>query len=183
MASEPAPRPTSSDAPPAIQDNPARGEAKDCPSATCQEGALLLGVMTGSGRLAYVQPPTRVDAEFVARAKARGHPERTFRFSSPCIEGACPQWTGDHCGLGEVLAKQVDVIPPPTSAGLPTCAIRSSCRWYSEQGRDACAVCPLVVADTGGTETYRSLLPASAVAGAKDRQSPQGDSVRGPRDP
>jgi hypothetical protein len=143
-----------------------RGAKKACPSAPCEEGALLLGVMTSSGRLAYLQPPTKVDAEFVAKVKARGRPEQAYRFSSPCVEAACPQWTGESCGIGEMIAQQAETVPEPRSTGLPTCAIRSSCRWYSEQGRDACMVCPLIVADTGGTETYRSMQARDAISGS-----------------
>ena len=55
-------------------------EMKTCPSAPCVEGALLLGVMTESGHLAYVQPPSHIDGDFVARAQAGGRPEARFRF-------------------------------------------------------------------------------------------------------
>ena len=128
-------------------------EGKSCPSAPCVEGALLVGVRTESGRLAYVQPPTRIDAAFVERARAKGRPEARFRFSLPCSESACPQWTGTGCGVVDhVLAEE----GPQAAAPLPHCAIRSTCRWYSQRGADACSVCPLVVADTGGTETYAS---------------------------
>jgi hypothetical protein len=129
-------------------------EAKACPSGPCQEGALLIGVMTPAGRLAYLQPPAEVDAEFVAAAKAAGHPQRTYRFSTPCVEAGCPQWNGDSCSLGHLMAEQAGALDPPAPGKLPTCAIRSACRWYSEQGAKACAVCPLIVADTGGTGTY-----------------------------
>jgi len=47
---------------------PAAGSAKTCPSSACGEGALLLGVMTSAGKLAYLNPPVPVDAEFAARA-------------------------------------------------------------------------------------------------------------------
>lgn len=133
---------------------PRVGEGKACPSGPCEEGALLIGVMTPGGRLAYLQPPAEVDAEFVAAANERGHPQRTYRFSTPCIEARCPQWTGESCWLGHLLAEQADALDPPESGKLPACAIRSACRWYSEQGAKACAVCPLIVADTGGTGTY-----------------------------
>jgi hypothetical protein len=161
--------------------------AKSCPSALCREDALLLGVVMPTGRLAYVQPPTRIDAEFVERAKALGHPERRFRFSSTCVEAACPQWTGCSCAVIDHL---LDAGPADPAAGddpkaranaapqssatpqgsatpqenatatgrtaLPACAIRRTCRWYAQRGPAACAVCPLVVADTGGTATYRT---------------------------
>jgi hypothetical protein len=116
--------------------------------------------MTSDGTLGYVQPPTRVDADFVVRAEALGRPESRFRFSVPCIEGGCPQWTGSGCGVvDEVLEHE----QPPEAiqlARLPKCGIRSSCRWYAQRGAAACGVCPLVVADTGGTGTYRTMLAA-----------------------
>ena len=111
--------------------------------------------MTPEGTLGYVQPPTRVTADFVARAKAMGRPESRFRFSVPCIEAGCPQWTGKGCA---VVDKVLEEEQPLEAASLPRCAIRSTCRWFSQRGPAACAVCPLVVADTGGTGTYRSSL-------------------------
>jgi hypothetical protein len=137
-------------------DEPERADVKACPSAPCVEGALLLGVKTESGRLAYVQPPTRVDAEFVARAHTKGRPESRFRFSLPCIEAGCPQWSGSGCGLADILVEEERGAPEP--ARLPACAIRSTCRWFAQHAADACAVCPLVVADIGGTETYSSRI-------------------------
>jgi hypothetical protein len=128
---------------------------KACPSAFCREGALLLGVMTPSGTLSYVQPPTRVNADFVARAKALGRPESRFRFSSPCVEGACPQWTGDGCAVVDKVLEEEKPVALE-SGRLPHCAIRRDCRWFAQRGADACAVCPRVVADIGGTETYSS---------------------------
>jgi hypothetical protein len=129
-------------------DGRAPREVKACPSAPCVEGALLV----------YVQPPTRVDAEFVARARAKGRPESRFRFSLPCVEAGCPQWTGTGCGVVDHVIEEEAAEPAPTR--LPACAIRRTCRWYDQRGAQACAVCPLVVADTGGTETYRSTMRA-----------------------
>lgn len=139
------------------------GDVKACPSAFCQEGALLLGVMTAGGTLAYLRPPTRVDADFVARAKAMGRPESRFRFSAPCIEAGCPQWTGDGCAVVDKVLEEE--TPIEASGQLPRCGIRSSCRWYAQRGAAACAVCPLVVADVGGIETYQS-TSATPSAGA-----------------
>jgi hypothetical protein len=147
--------------------NEAVGEAggsrdeKACPSAFLHEGALLLGVMTPSGTLSYVQPPTRVDADFVARAKALGNPERRFRFSAPCVEAACPQWTGDGCAVVDNVIEEEEPVQLE-SGRLPYCAIRRDCRWFAQRGAAACAVCPRVVADIGGTETYSSTIGSTA---------------------
>ncbi len=143
---------------PSARAAPQSGSPKSCPSGPCEEGALLVGVMTSAGRLAYLLPPTEIDAEFVAEARRQGNPERRFRFSTPCVEASCPQWDGTGCGLGAAIAEHGSETP---TDGLPNCAIRKTCRWYAEQGGRACAVCPLIVADTGGTGTYTSLMSAA----------------------
>ena len=144
-----------SDLPAAHSDAPAG--AKTCPSRPCEPGSDVLGVMMPSGQLAYMLPPTPVDVEFVTTELRRGHPEGRFRFSGPCVEDRCPQWTGSRCAVGDIVVEQhVPVTAPITK--LPTCAIRSTCRWFHQSGRAACMACPSVVADTGGTGTYRELV-------------------------
>nr|WP_245432573.1 hypothetical protein [Mesorhizobium loti] len=97
-----------------------------------------------------VQPiPTRleIDADFIARASKAGTPEARFRFAGRCVEGKCRQWTGNSCGVIEkVLAGMTDQAIDP-AAGLPRCAIRGSCRWYTQRGGDACRACVYVVTD------------------------------------
>lgn len=134
---------------------------KACPSTCCQEGVRLLGVLTPVGKVAYVQPPITISAAFVERAEALGHPERRFRFTGPCVEADCPQWTGAGCGIVDIAIQETPVGFPtdacsPGANNLPACGIRHSCRWYAQRGGLACAVCPTLVADTGGTMTYQS---------------------------
>jgi hypothetical protein len=129
---------------------------KTCPSSTCHEGALLLGVLTSGGTLAYVHPSTTVDAAFVDREVLRGNPERRYRFAAPCVEGACPQWTGERCAIADMAPEAVRVTIDTAPRRLPACSIRRSCRWYFQRGVAACTVCPFIVADMGGTDTYRS---------------------------
>lgn len=138
---------------------PTPTQGKACPSGLCEDGALLLGVMTSSGRLAYVQPPLQIDTAFVDRARAMGRPEARFRFSMPCREAGCPQWTGTGCGVVDMALEGAEAAPPASSAAsLPACAIRRTCRWYFQRGAAACAVCPSIVADIGGAGTYRSTM-------------------------
>jgi hypothetical protein len=50
---------------------------------------------------------------------------------------------------------------------LPACGIRRTCRWFAQRGAAACGVCPLIVADTGGTQTCQSMhLAAGGEAAA-----------------
>lgn len=109
--------------------------AKACPSALCEEGALLLGVVAPDGHVAYIQPPSRVSAEFVAQARALGHSERRFRFSSTCVEAACPQWTGRGCALSLRSSRRRVTLRPgslrrrpclPALSAIPAAGMRSA---------------------------------------------------------
>ena len=120
-----------------------------CPSAPAEEGASLIALVKTNGRIVNVGTPLPVDKEFLDAARAQGPPESRFRFSSPCRREQCGHWTGQQCKLiGELFDSAVETGADLTTAGLPRCAIRAQCRWWLQRGRDACAVCPLVVTDT-----------------------------------
>src|SRR5262245_40864058 len=105
-----------------------------CPSARCHEGAILLGIVLPDGRGAFAEGRTIVDREFVSVATGEGRrtPERRFRFSSPCAQGACRQWTGTHCGVIAAAIEEARKQNHQTRADeeLPLCAIRDDCRWF-----------------------------------------------------
>jgi len=128
---------------------------RTCPSAPCEVDSIMLGVRTGSGRLAYINPPVRVtDEVFVELRRSEVAPERRFRFASTCTEADCGHWTGRACGLSDLLVDSEAVLAEGDT--LPACSIRSSCRWFFQNGRAACRVCPLVVTDS---RAPRSLTP------------------------
>ena len=130
-------------------ENPDTGRL--CPSARCEDGAILLGIVGKNGVVGYVRPLMRVDEAFVRKAREGHAPERRFRFSQPCIESACKQWSGDRCGVIDRALPAAEEAGASYTSGkaLPRCTIRPRCRWFAQAGRDACAVCPLVITDVG----------------------------------
>src|SRR5262249_57564945 len=93
--------------------------------------------------------------DFGGGGKGVGKRGRGFRFSAPGVEAGCPQWTGHSCAVIEKVIEEEQ--PAQLESGrLPQCAIRRDCRWFAQRGAAACAVCPRVVADIGGTATYSS---------------------------
>ena len=123
-----------------------------CPSARCHEGAILLGIVLPDGRVAFAEGRTTVDREFVGVATSDGRraPERRFRFSSPCAQGGCRQWTGIACGVidGAMAEARAAGHQPGADRELPACGIRDDCRWFLQAGADACSVCELIVTET-----------------------------------
>lgn len=130
---------------------PADGEDREdllCPSASCEPGALLLGVIGGDGRVGYVRPALEIDEDFVAKALAGRAPEKRFRFAQPCSESDCGYWSDGRCGVADAAAGS-DVGNDDGS--LPACAIRPRCRWFAQSGAAACRGCPVIVTDVSGS--------------------------------
>jgi hypothetical protein len=122
-----------------------------CPSARCEEGAILIGLVGGDGQISYLFPSMEIDDEFVKRAHAGRSPERRFRFAQPCVRERCCEWTGERCGVIDRLVDEVAALEPTqwTEPGrsLPHCSIRPNCRWWIQTGPEACRTCPLVITD------------------------------------
>jgi hypothetical protein len=115
-----------------------------CPSARCTSGAILLGIVMPDGRVAFPQERLVIDETFVETAHQGRPPEQRFRFSSPCVESGCCQWTGSRCGI---IDEVLEVHAPTHDKALPACSIRSTCRWFAQAGPAACRVCPDIVTD------------------------------------
>ena len=126
--------------------HPAGADEPLCPSARCEPGAKLIGIVGPGPRVGYVQPPLTVDADFLESATGHAPAEQRFRFASPCVEAGCQYWDGERCGASDAALGLSSIAAPPPEA-LPRCGIRPRCRWFAQNGRAACEVCPLVVTD------------------------------------
>ena len=120
-----------------------------CPSAKCETGVVLVGVVEKDGTVSLLQERLRVDAFFTKLAREGRTPEKRFRFADTCQKSGCQQWTGHRCGLiDKLVANNSELL---TNVSLPHCSIREGCRWHLQIGSSACAICPHVITDM--TET------------------------------
>jgi hypothetical protein len=117
-------------------------DATICPSTTpaaAGSAARIVGVIGADGRVANLVTPIPASAAVLEAAGPR--PETKFRFAAPCAEGGCTQWRDSQCSLiGRIRA----AIVPEAQERQPVCSIRGDCRWFMQDGRDACAVCSYV---------------------------------------
>lgn len=134
-----------------------------CPSAQPDmEGAVAFGVVGGTAEeplVSYLTETQPVTPKLLALTTPV-RPTEVFRFGAPCAEGGCRHFDGATCQLGRKLAEDV----PAAVDRLPRCRLRPSCRWWREQGREACFRCPIVV-----TTHYQ---PAAPLRAAADPDSP-----------
>jgi hypothetical protein len=91
-------------------------------------------------RLGYLAEPIPLTDELLSLT-APVQPAEVFRFSAPCAGDDCQHFDGRDCSL---ISKAVALLPAVVTR-LPACRVRSTCRWWLQEGRAACARCPQVV--------------------------------------
>ncbi len=117
-----------------------------CPSTQPEvEGGVVFGVVSGTGEqphVAYLTNPQPITPEILALSQPV-KPTEVFRFAAPCAGNACKHFDGSHCRLVtrivQMLPKVVEVLPP--------CRLRPSCRWWQQEGKQACTRCPQIVTE------------------------------------
>lgn len=117
-----------------------------CPSHSCKTGTIMLGIVMRDGRVAFSSDQLVVTDEFVKIASEGRAPEKRFRFAGPCVKTGCGQWKEGRCGVIDSVMKYA--ASDYNEAELPACSIRPQCRWFGQNGAQACSVCPDVITDT-----------------------------------
>jgi hypothetical protein len=134
---------------PATADRAHASARIQCPSSRPEmPGSAVFGVVLGSAeqpRVAYLDQTQPVTHELLALAGSVA-PMQVFRFAAPCAGGACQHFDGTDCNLASRI---VDRLPSAVDL-LPECAIRDSCRWWRQEGAEACFRCPLIITETYG---------------------------------
>jgi|RhiMethySRZTD1v2_1073278.scaffolds.fasta_scaffold256219_2 hypothetical protein len=131
-----------------------------CPSAQPgMKDPRLIGVVThdeGEPRIAYLNEQVPITEELLVQI-GPAQPSQVFRIAAHCEEKRCTHFNGQRCKLATRI---VEVLPAVVDA-LPHCLIRSSCRWYAQEGKEACFRCPQVVTEPldPTPEYQRAVLP------------------------
>ncbi|QXP57165.1 hypothetical protein H0I25_05065 [Cellulophaga sp. HaHa_2_95] len=113
-----------------------------CPSYLAKPGAQLYGIINSDGYIDFLKQPIAVNETFIAQANEGRNPEKRFRFAGNCAKSGCKQWTGKDCGL---VGNIISIVANEVSKELQFCPIRTKCRWYAQEGEQACAQCNEVV--------------------------------------
>jgi hypothetical protein len=117
-----------------------------CPSSSPDsQESMVIGVIGGTGEqphMRHLEQPVPVTEEILALT-GPVTPTEVFRFASPCLCSSCANFADSRCSLATRIVR----LLPVATETLPPCRIRSRCRWWHEEGREACLRCPQVVTD------------------------------------
>ncbi|HYX52816.1 MAG TPA: hypothetical protein VE783_05150 [Candidatus Limnocylindrales bacterium] len=113
-----------------------------CPSAQPHmPEPRVLGVVQ-DGEVRYLSEPVMLTPELLRVTEPVGA-GKVLRLAAHCQENACVHFGGGRCGL----ATRIVQLLPQVSEQLPACLIRGQCRWYKQEGREACVRCPQIVTE------------------------------------
>jgi hypothetical protein len=117
-----------------------------CPSAEPEmDGSLIFGIVTGTPEqpeLVHLPQVKEIPPELLT-LESPVKPTEIFRIAAPCVENNCTHFDGAQCRL---ISRIVDGLPTVTES-LPPCAIRANCRWWKQEGPEACRRCLQIVRD------------------------------------
>lgn len=133
-----------------------------CPSAQPDmRDALVFGVINGTPaepRVAYLRRDAVVALDALPDLGGL-QPGHVFRIAAKCEQSGCVHFDGQQCALARRIVDRLDAVVDT----LPPCQIRATCRWYAEQGAQACYRCPQVV--TYAAEDQTALVAAALPPG------------------
>lgn len=107
-------------------------------------GSVAFGLVTGTveePRWQAFEKPLPITDELLALSGPVA-PTEIFRFAGPCAGKACQHFaeSSGNCRLVEKTVRFVAKVQEK----LPVCTIRPDCKWWRQEGRDACFRCPQV---------------------------------------
>jgi hypothetical protein len=132
-----------------------------CPSAPPNtQNGVVFGVVGGtaeSPRIGYLAKPVPITEEVLASTTPVS-PTEVLRSAGPCVEKGCQHFDGRECTL---ITRIVGFLPHVVKH-LPACSIRSNCRWWRQEGVDACLRCPQIVTEGPSSTLFQQVvLPPS----------------------
>jgi hypothetical protein len=117
-----------------------------CPSAPPNTvNGVVFGVVGGTAelpRVGYLAKSVPITEE-VLGSTAPVPPTEVLRSAVSCAERGCRHFDGRECTL---ITRIVESLPRVVKH-LPACSIRNNCRWWRQEGVDACLRCPQIVTE------------------------------------
>jgi hypothetical protein len=129
-----------------------------CPSSPPDtKDSVVFGIVGGTIdrlKVAYLREPQPITDELLALSEPVD-PTEVYRIAASCWERECQHFDGHQCHLIQQIVEGL----PTVAKDLPPCRIRQDCRWWQQEGKDACLRCPQIVrTNYGMSETVKKVI-------------------------
>lgn len=131
-----------------------------CPSAEADmDGSVIFGIVAGTPeqpQLVHLRETKQIPPELLS-LDSPVKPTEIFRIAANCNE-KCFHFDGNNCRLSQRIVEGL----PQVSEIIPSCPIRANCRWWSQEGKEACLRCLQIVRDNhnASEQLYRAGDPS-----------------------
>jgi hypothetical protein len=131
-----------------------------CPSAKPEmDGSVIFGIVAGTPeqpQLHHLREPKQIPSELLA-LDSPVKPTEIFRIAATCTE-ECLHFDGANCRLSQRIVEGL----PQVSESIPPCPIRVDCRWWNQDGKEACLRCTQIVRDNYivSEQVYQAVDPS-----------------------
>ena len=135
-----------------------------CPSSNQPDlpNSIVFGVINGTvenPRVTYLKKPQPLTEELIELA-APVTPAEVFRTATTCATNKCAHFDGSNCRLAQRVVDQF----PVAEDKLQACSIRRDCRWFQQEGKEACVRCPQIITDNyNASELVRKVSMPTAI--------------------
>jgi hypothetical protein len=119
-----------------------------CPSSigAADGSAKVFGVVNEDGctkQTHYLSKPVLLTSDLL-ELTAPISPDSVLRVANACAEAACVHFDGERCRLASRIRQNLE----PVVSALPRCGIRPGCRWWRQEGAEACRRCPQIIRES-----------------------------------
>jgi hypothetical protein len=107
------------------------------------QDSIVFGVIGGTAQepcTLYLNTPQSLSK--VSNLSGPVKVTEVFRIAANCAEQKCVHFDGTKCRLAQ---KVVELDPAVES--LAPCPIRVDCKWWQQEGKEACLRCPFIVTE------------------------------------
>ena len=112
---------------------------KCCPSSADWNVRYIIGRRKEDGTIQFTKDLIPAGPEVMGHVRLVGD-DYAYRFGGSCVQDACAHWA-NGCDLGATITK---VAIEKKLKPRDPCAFKTLCRWYAENGANACGGCAYI---------------------------------------
>lgn len=115
-------------------------ESKSCPSAPFKKGNSVFAIFEGD-QMTFTDSMIPITEALMSESSFFS--EKTeVRTTMKCVTKGCINWNGKKCTVPDQMSYFFQ--PLEEISAFKNCPLKTTCRWYAQDGEQSCSICPLI---------------------------------------